>query len=81
MALRTNPTASSIVAHRCEIRETELFPQASVRFEASSVYRIYVRLQQFEIESCDRQPAPPESLSEENQILFSLQICQQQIHL
>ena len=69
------------MAHRREIRETELCPQASVRIEAFSVYRNRARLQQSEIESCDRQPAPRESLSEENQILFSLQIYRQQIFL
>ena len=62
------------MARRCEIRETELCPQASV-------HRIQVHLQQSEIEFCNRQPEPPESLSEEIQILSSLQICQQQIFL
>ena len=52
-------------AHRREIRETELCPQDSVRFEAFSVHRIQARLQQSEIESCNRGPAPLESLSEE----------------
>ena len=59
-------------AHRCEIRETELCPQASVRFEAFSTHRNQVRLQQSEIESCNRWPAHPELLSEEDQSLFFL---------
>ena len=54
------------MAHRCEIRETELCPQVSVRFKASSVHRIQVRLQQSEIEFCNRQPEHPELLLEEN---------------
>ena len=52
---------------------TAVCPQDSVRFEASSVHRDQVRLQKFEIECCNRWPAPLESFSEENQILFSLQ--------
>ena len=80
-ASRTNPTASLIMAHRCEIRETELCPQDSVRIEAFSAQRNQVRLQQSQIEFCNRQPEPPELLSEEIQILFFLQICRQQIFL
>ena len=59
------------MAHRCEIRETELCPQDSVWIEAFPVHRIQVRLQQSEIEFYNRWPAPPESFSEENQIFFS----------